>query len=45
MGARGGGRFPGLSGDKNMFTEAEKISAIELYYKYGKKLAPVVCEL
>ncbi|MGM3192951.1 IS3 family transposase [Dickeya dadantii subsp. dieffenbachiae] len=28
-----------------MFTEAEKIRAIELYYKYGKKLAPVVCEL
>ncbi|MEI7186208.1 transposase [Dickeya dianthicola] len=28
-----------------MFTEAEKIRAIELYYKYGKKLAPVVREL
>lgn len=28
-----------------MFTEAEKIRAIELYFKYGKKLAPVVLEL
>lgn len=28
-----------------MFTEAEKIRAIELYFKYGKKLAPVVREL
>ncbi|EJF3604000.1 sulfite reductase, partial [Escherichia coli] len=25
-----------------MFTEEEKIRAIELYFKYGKKLAPVV---
>ncbi|MFB3253026.1 sulfite reductase, partial [Escherichia coli] len=24
-----------------MFTEEEKIRAIELYFKYGKKLAPV----
>ncbi|MFA2486814.1 sulfite reductase, partial [Escherichia coli] len=23
-----------------MFTEEEKIRAIELYFKYGKKLAP-----
>lgn len=28
-----------------MFTEEEKIRAIELYFKYGKKLAPVVREL
>nr|ULG19938.1 transposase [Yersinia frederiksenii] len=28
-----------------MFTEVEKIRAIELYFKYGKKLAPVVREL
>ena len=28
-----------------MFTEAEKIRAIELYFQYGKKLAPVVREL
>lgn len=28
-----------------MFTEAEKIRAIELYFKYGKKLAPLVREL
>ena len=28
-----------------MFTEDEKIRAIELYFKYGKKLAPVVREL
>lgn len=27
-----------------MFTEEEKIRAIELYFKYGKKLAPVVRE-
>lgn len=28
-----------------MFTEAERIRTIELYFKYGKKLAPVVREL
>lgn len=28
-----------------MFTEAERIRAIELYFKYGRKLAPVVREL
>ena len=28
-----------------MFTEEQKIRAIELYFKYGKKLAPVVREL
>ncbi|SQL56608.1 IS3 family transposase [Escherichia coli] len=28
-----------------MFTEEQKIRTIELYFKYGKKLAPVVCEL
>ncbi|HEO9022044.1 TPA: transposase, partial [Escherichia coli] len=28
-----------------MFTEEEKIRAIELYFKYGKKLPPVVREL
>lgn len=28
-----------------MFTEEEKIRAIELYFKYGKKLAPVIREL
>lgn len=28
-----------------MFTEEEKIRAIELYFTYGKKLAPVVREL
>lgn len=28
-----------------MFTEAERIRAIELYFKYGSKLAPVVREL
>ncbi len=28
-----------------MFTEEEKIRAIELYFKYGKKLAPAVREL
>lgn len=28
-----------------MFTEEEKIRAIELYFKYGNKLAPVVREL
>lgn len=28
-----------------MFTEEEKIRAIKLYFKYGKKLAPVVREL
>lgn len=28
-----------------MFTEEEKIRAIELYFKYGRKLAPVVREL
>lgn len=28
-----------------MFTEAEKIRAIELYFKYSKNLAPVVLEL
>ena len=28
-----------------MFTGEEKIRAIELYFKYGKKLAPVVREL
>ncbi|BHI70913.1 hypothetical protein JNE17039_44630 (plasmid) [Escherichia coli] len=27
-----------------MFTEEQKIRAIELYFKYGKKLAPVVRE-
>ncbi|MCW6569798.1 sulfite reductase, partial [Yersinia ruckeri] len=27
-----------------MSTEAEKIRAINLYFKYGKKLAPVVRE-
>lgn len=26
-----------------MFTEEQKIRTIELYFKYGKKLAPVVC--
>jgi transposase-like protein len=30
---------------KLMFTEAERIRAIELYFKYGRKLAPVVREL
>lgn len=28
-----------------MFTEAERLRAIELYFKYGRKLAPVVREL
>lgn len=28
-----------------MFTEAERLRSIELYFKYGKKLAPVVREL
>lgn len=28
-----------------MFTEAERLPAIELYFKYGRKLAPVVREL
>ncbi|CAI1915302.1 Transposase and inactivated derivatives [Serratia fonticola] len=28
-----------------MFTEAERIRAIELYFKYGRKLAPVVRDL
>lgn len=28
-----------------MFTEAEQLCAIELYFKYGRKLAPVVREL
>lgn len=28
-----------------MFTEAERLRAIELYFKYGRKLAPVVHEL
>lgn len=28
-----------------MFTEEEKIRAIELYFTYGKKLAPVIREL
>lgn len=28
-----------------MFTKAERIRAIELYFKYGRKLAPVVREL
>ncbi|QTA28836.1 transposase (plasmid) [Escherichia albertii] len=28
-----------------MFTEEEKIRAIELYFKYGKKLPPVEREL
>lgn len=28
-----------------MFTEEQKIRAIELYFKYGKKLAPVVRKL
>ncbi|MGF2866756.1 hypothetical protein [Salmonella enterica] len=27
-----------------MFTEEEKIRTIELYFKYGKKLVPVVRE-
>ncbi|HHD8984285.1 TPA: sulfite reductase, partial [Escherichia coli] len=27
-----------------MFTEEQKIRAIELYFKYGKKQAPVVRE-
>ncbi|HGZ0726767.1 TPA: sulfite reductase, partial [Escherichia coli] len=27
-----------------MFTEEEKIRAIELYFTYGKKLVPVVRE-
>lgn len=40
----GCGRFPGLSGDKTCLLK-KKIRAIELYFKYGKKLAPVVREL
>lgn len=28
-----------------MFTEAERRCAIELYFKYSRKLAPVVREL
>lgn len=28
-----------------MFTEEEKICTIELYFKYGKKLVPIVREL
>lgn len=28
-----------------MFTEAERLSTIELYFKYGRKQAPVVREL
>lgn len=28
-----------------MFTEAERLRAIELYFKYGRKLAPVVRKL
>lgn len=28
-----------------MFTEAERLRAIELFFKYGRKLAPVVREL
>lgn len=28
-----------------MFTETERLCAIELYFKYGRKLTPVVCEL
>lgn len=28
-----------------MFTETERLRAIELYFKYGRKLAPVVREL
>lgn len=28
-----------------MFTEEEKIRAIEFYFKYGKTLAPIVREL
>lgn len=28
-----------------MFTDADRLRAIELYFKYGKKLAPVVREL
>lgn len=28
-----------------MFTEAERIRVIELYFKYGRKRAPVVREL
>lgn len=41
----GCGRFPGLSGDKTCLLKKKKIRAIELYFKYGKKLAPVVREL
>ncbi len=35
----------GLSGDKTCLLKKKKIRAIELYFKYGKKLAPVVREL
>ncbi len=41
----GCGRFPRLSGDETCLLKKKKYRAIELYFKYGKKLAPVVREL